>query len=242
MTISKQLPKFLLLLTIIFATLVYYFSMQGAFGHVLVEPLSLYPTLLTPIPFSFYIFALLLAGMLALSVFQFFPKQRTNKRLAKSRFHLSASMLLFGLWVMTWCYDLLLASAIAAMLLVITLARTAMNLELRVATKPNEVWLLRAPTMLFFGWATFLAVLTWATLFQSLKWKLKWLEPDSWALILIIVLALLSLWICLHYLDLFFIAAVMWGFIGIALKKDMSTLVSRTAWLLIFVMVLIVLI
>ncbi|MFQ3597135.1 MAG: hypothetical protein SNJ55_09100 [Chloroherpetonaceae bacterium] len=242
MTISKQLPKFLLLLTVGFAASVYFFSMEGVFGNVLVQPLSLYPTLLAPIPFSFYIFALLLAGMFGLSVFQFFPKQRTNKRLAKSRFHLSASMLLFGLWVMTWCYDLLFASAIASMLLVITLARAAMNLELRVATKPNEVWLLRAPTMLFFGWATFLAVLNWATLFQSLKWKLKWLAPDSWAILLIIALALLSLWICLRYLDLFFITAVIWGFVGIALKKGVSVPVSRTVWLSIFAMALVVLI
>ncbi len=242
MTISKQLPKLLLLLTVGFAAVVYFFSMKDGFGHVLIQPLSLYPTLLAPIPFSFYIFALLLAGMLGLSVFQFFPKQRTNKRLAKSRFYLSASMLLFVLWVVTWCYDLLFASAIASMLLVITLARAAMNLELRVATKPIEVWFLRAPTMLFFGWATFLAVLNWATLFQSLKWQLKWLAPDSWAIILIIALALLSLWICLRYLDLFFITAVVWGFVGIALKNDVSISVSRTVWLSIFVMVLVVLI
>ncbi len=242
MTISKQLPKFLLLLTVGFAASVYFFSMKGAFGNLLVQPLSLYPTLLSPIPFSFYIFIVLLAGMLGLSLFQFFPKQRTNRRLAKSRFYLSSCMLLFGLWVMTWCYDLLFASAITAMLLVVALARAAMNLELRTATKLSEVWLLRAPTMLFFGWTTFLAVVNWATLFQSLKWKLKWLSPDSWAILLIVSLALLSLWICLRYLDLFFIAAVIWGFVGIALKKGVSVPVSRTAWLSIFVMVLVVLI
>lgn len=242
MTFSKQLPKIFLLLAVGFAAVVYYFSMQGAFGNALVQPLLLYPTLLAPIPFSFYIFALLIAGMLGLSLFQFFPKQRTNKRLAKSRFHLSASMLLFGLWAMTWSYDLLFASAISAMLMVVALARAAMNLDLRAATKPFEVWLLRAPTMLFFGWATFLAVVNWATLFQSLKWKLKWLSPDSWAIILIIALALLSLWVCLRYIDLFFISAVVWGFVGIALKKGVSVPVSRTAWLSIFVMALVVLI
>jgi hypothetical protein len=242
MTISKQLPKFFLFLAVVFAAVVFIFSMNGQFGNVLVQPLVLYPTLLSPIPFSFYIFALLLVGMLGLSLFQFFPKQRTNKRLAKSRFHLSASMLLFGLWVMAWCYDLLFASAISAMLLVAMLARAAMNLELRAAAKPSEIWLLRAPTMLFFGWATFLTVVNWATLFQSLKWKLKWLSPDTWAIVLILMLALLSLWICFRYLDLFFIVAVVWGFVGIALKKGMSVSVSRTVWLSIFVMALIVLI
>lgn len=242
MSISKQLPKFLLLLSVGFAATVCFFSIKGAFGNELVQPLSLYPTLLAPIPFSFYIFGLLLIGMLGLSLFQFFPKQRTNKRFAKSRFHLSASMLLFGLWVMAWCYDLLFASAISAMLMVAMLARAAMNSELRATAKPGEVWLLRAPTMLFFGWATFLAVVSWATLFQSLKWKLKWLAPDSWAMILIIALALLSLWICLRYLDLFFISAVVWGFVGIALKKGVSVPVSRTVWLSIFVMALVILI
>lgn len=242
MTISKQLPKFLLLLTVGFAAAVYLFALKGAFGNVLVQPLSLYPTRLAPISFSFYIFALLLAGMFGLSLFQFFPKQRTNKRLAKSRFYLSASMLLFGLWVMAWCYDLLFASAISAMLMVATLARAAMHLELRAAAKPSEVWLLRAPTMLFFGWATFLAVLNWATLFRALKWKLKWLSPDAWAILLIIMLAVFSLWVCLRYLDLFFIAAVVWGFIGIALKAGASVSVSRTAWLSIFVMALVILI
>ncbi len=242
MTISKQLPKFFLFLAAVFAAVVFIFSMKGKFGNVLIQPLSLYPTILSPIPFSFYIFALLLVGMLGLSLFQFFPKQRTNKRLAKSRFHLSASMLLFGLWVMAWCYDLLLASSISAMLLVATLARAAMNLELRAVAKPSEIWLLRAPTMLFFGWATFLAVVNWATLFQSLKWNLKWLSPDAWAILLMITLALLSLWICFRYLDLFFISAVVWGFVGIALKKGVSVSVSRTAWLSIFVMALVVLI
>jgi hypothetical protein len=105
MSISKQLPKLFLLLASAFAAVVYYFSMVGAFGNALVQPLTLYPTLLAPTPFSFYIFALLLVAMIGLSLFQFFPKQRTNRRLAQSRFHLSASMLLFGLWVMTWCYD-----------------------------------------------------------------------------------------------------------------------------------------
>jgi hypothetical protein len=96
--------------------------------------------------------------------------------------------------------------------------------------------------MLFFGWMTFLAVVNWATLFQSLKWKLKWLAPESWAIILILTLALFSLWVCFRYLDLFFITAVVWGFIGIALKKGVSVSVSRTVWLSIFVMALVILI
>ncbi|MFN3344913.1 MAG: hypothetical protein ACK412_04620 [Chloroherpetonaceae bacterium] len=242
MTISKQLPKFFLLLAVSFATALYLFSLKGGFGNVLVQPLVLYPTLLSPVSFSFYIFALLFAGMLGLSLFQFFPKQRTNKRLARSRIYLTAGMLLFGIWLMAWCYNLLFASAISAMLLVATLARASMNLELRTAANIGEVWLLRAPVMLFFGWATFLAVVNWATLFQSLKWKLKWLSPDAWAILLMITLALFSLWICFRYLDLFFITAVVWGFIGIALKKGVSLPVSRAAWLSIFVMALIVLI
>jgi hypothetical protein len=242
MTISKQLPKIFLLLASAFAAVVYYFSLQATFGNTLVQPLSLYPTLLSPIPFSFYLFAVLLAGMLSLSIFQFFPKQRTNKRLAKSRFYLSSSMLLFALWTMTWCYDLLFASAVSVMLMVIALARAAMHLELRAAVKPSEIWFLRAPTLLFFGWATFLAVVNWATLFQSLKWKLKWLAPESWAILLIITLSLFSLWVCFRYLDLFFISAVVWGFIGIALKKGVSVSVSRTVWLSIFVMALVILI
>ncbi len=242
MSISKQLPKIFLLLASAFAAVVYYFSLQATFGNTVVQPLSLYPTLLSPIPLSFYIFAVLLVGMVGLSVFQFLPKQRTNKRLAKSRFHLSASLLLFGLWAMTWCYDLLFASAISAVLMAIALARAAMNLELRAAAKPSEIWLLRAPTLLFFGWATFLAVVNWATLFQSLTWKLKWLSPDAWAIILILALALFSLWFCFRYLDLFFITAVVWGLIGIALKKGVSVSVSRTVWLSIFVMALVILI
>jgi hypothetical protein len=242
MTISKQLPKIFLLLASAFAAVVYYFSMVGAFGNALSQPLTLYPTLLSPIAVSFYIFPLLLVGMIGLSLFQFFPKQRTNKRLAQSRFHLSASMLLFGLWTMTWCYDLLFASAISAVLLAVALARASKHLELRAAAKPSEIWFLRAPTMLFFGWAVFLAVMNWATLFQSLKWKLKWLAPESWAILLIITLSLFSLWVCFRYLDLFFISAVVWGFIGIALKKGVSVSVSRTVWLSIFVMALVILI
>ncbi len=242
MSISKQLPKLFLLLASAFAAVVYYFSLQDTFGNTLVQPLSLYPTLLAPIPFSFHIFALLLLGMIGLSLFQFLPKQRTNKRLAKSRFYLSSSMLLFGLWAMTWCYDLLFASAISAVLMAVALARAAVHLELRTIAKPSEIWFLRAPTMLFFGWATFLAVVNWATLFQSLKWKLKWLAPESWAILLIIILSLFSLWVCFRYFDLFFITAVVWGFIGIALKKGVSVSVSRTVWLSIFVMVLVILI
>jgi len=241
MTISKLFPKIFLLLASAFAVVVYYFSLQAAFGYTLVQPLTLYPTLLSPNPFSFYIFALLFAGMLSLSLFQFFPKQRTNKRLAKSRFYLSSSMLLFGLWAMTWCYDLLFASAISAVLMAVALARVAVHLELRTIAKPSEIWFLRAPTMLFFGWSLFLAVVNWATLFQSLKWKLKWLAPESWAIILILTLALFSLWVCFRYLDLFSIAAVVWGFVGIALKKGESVSVSRTVWLSIFVMALVIL-
>ncbi len=242
MKISKQLPKFLFFLTVGFAALIYYFSLVSGFEYVLFQPLLLYPTHLTPSPFSFYVFGLLLIGMLGLSVFQFFPKQRTNKRLAKSRFYLSSSMLLFSFWVMAWCYDLLFASALAITFMAAVLARAAMNLDLRVAVGSDEVWLLRAPTMLFFGWATFVAVLNWATLFQSLKWTFRWLAPDSWAIVFMIGLALLSLWICLRYLDLFFITAIVWGFIGIALRQNVSLPVSRTAWLSIFVMILIVLI
>jgi hypothetical protein len=242
MSISKQLPKLFLLLASAFAAVVYYFSMVGAFGNALVQPLTLYPTLLAPTPFSFYIFALLLVAMIGLSLFQFFPKQRTNKRLAKSRFYLSSSMLLFALWAMTWCYDLLFASAVSVMLMVIALARAATYLELRATAQPSEIWFLRAPTMLFFGWMTFLAVVNWETLFQSLKWKLKWLAPESWAIILILTLTLFSLWVCFRYLDLFFITAVVWGFIGIALKKGVSVSVSRTVWLSIFVMALVILI
>ncbi len=242
MTISKLLPKIFLLLASAFAAVVYYFSLQATFGYTLGQPLTLYPTLLSPIPFSFYIFAVLLAGMLSLSLFQFFPKQRANKRLATSRFYLSSSLLLFGLWTMTWCYDLLFASAISAVLMAVALARAAVPLELRSIAKPSEIWFLRAPTMLFFGWTLFLAVVNWATLFQSLKWKLQWLSPDSWAILLIITLSLFSLWICFRYLDLFSIAAVVWGFIGIALKKGVSVSVSRTVWLSIFVMALVILI
>ncbi len=210
--------------------------------YTLHEPLSLHPTLLAPAAFSFYIFAPIVAGMLGLSIFQFFPKQRANKRLAKSRFYLSVSLLLLAWWAMTWCYDLLFVSAVSAVLMAMALGRAAMQLELRTTAMPSEVWFLRAPTMLFLGWALFLAVVNWAMLLQSLKWKLGGLTPDAWAVLLILALAMVALWFCFRYLDLFAVTAIVWGFLGIALKKGVSISVKRVVWLSIFVMALVMLI
>ncbi|MCS6990044.1 MAG: hypothetical protein NZM06_11065 [Chloroherpetonaceae bacterium] len=242
MSASKQLPKIFLLLSVCFAVAVAFFAIEERFGGSPFEPLERYPTHLSPIPWSLYAVAPLLAGMAALSAFQFFPKQRVNKRLARSRFYLTTAMLLFGAWAMAWCYGALFASAVAMTLMVAAFAKAAMAMELRVAVPPSEVWLARAPVALFFGWSTTLAVVNWATLFRSLKWKLQWLSPEAWAALMLAALALFSLWFCLRFWDLFFIGAVVWGFLGIALKQDASEFVSRTAWLSIFVMILAILI
>lgn len=242
MIASKSLPKIFLLISVGFAIAVALLAFNGRFGDSPFKPLKLYPTHLSPIPLAFYAFAPLLLGMLALSAFQFLPKQRTNKRLVKSRFYLTAAMLLFVAWAMAWCYEAFFASAIAATLMALTLAKAALAMELRVAVKPSELWLARAPATAFFGWAMTLAVVNWATLFQSLKWKLRWLSPEAWAMVLLVALAAFALWFCLRFWDLFAMGAVVWGFVGVALKPGASASVARTAWLAIFVMALVILI
>jgi hypothetical protein len=190
---------------------------------------DLFPTAVSPVPFTFTIWAFIFLGAIVFGVYQAFPENRKDARLDKLALPLTAAYFFNAAtgfapsigWGVAAVVALLISLIVAFTILV-----SFGKLDRRFT------WFVRVPTVLFFGWITVATIVSTSQWLVSLQWQGFGVAPTLWGGLLILVATSIGVFIVQRYAAITYGGVLIWAFWGIvvvnpsAIPVLISTLVA----------------
>jgi hypothetical protein len=180
---------------------------------------DMYPTAVSPAPFTFTIWLPIFLGSLALGVFQALPSKRGDARLDAIAPPLVSAFLLNGLtgFVAIGVSVLVIIALLAALVWTFTVM-------IRFETGDRKFNLfVRAPILIFFSWISVATIVNISQWLVSLGWSGFGVPAAAWAAGLILVAAGIGAGLVRRYQNITLYALVLvWAFVGIVAVKPSS--------------------
>ncbi|NJN81141.1 MAG: tryptophan-rich sensory protein [Caldilineaceae bacterium] len=190
-----------------------------------------------PAGYVFSIWGLIYIGMIAYSVFQALPSQRKNPRLQSIGYVYVLSALANIVWIFLWHYEVFPATLAVMLLLLISLIVIYQRLGTgQSVVSTAEKWLVRVPFSLYLGWITVATIANATSLLDYLGWSGWGISPQSWAVIMLLIAAVVGLGFSLLRGDIAYVLVIGWALAGIMVKhSDNSTIAALAGGLAIVV-------
>ncbi|MGV0109622.1 hypothetical protein [Arthrobacter sp. CP30] len=200
-------------------------------------------TLLAPSSSAFSIWSVIYAGLVAYTVFQWFPSQRRTGRQRRLGWTVAASMLLNLAWILSAQAGGLTVSLVVIMLLFFTLLAAVRTLNSHPTQTRVEGALVDAPIGLYLGWVLLAAGANAAAFFTAGRFDLFEWQGTTWAIVGIAAILLTAAVICSTDRGrLSVAAATSWGLLWIAVERALaeppSLAVALAAALAIFLLLI----
>ena len=187
-----------------------------------------YPNLFVPAGLTFSIWGVIYLLLLIFTIYQastlFSGKaSRINTIVSQVGIWYFVSSVANALWIVTWHYEFLPVSVAVMSLILLSLLRINFSFgNINDSMTRMEKFLTKAPFGVYLGWicvATIANVTAWLT---GVGWTGSGLEQDSWAVIMIVIGALIVLFAALRLRNGYLALAVVWAFAGIIIKRQNS--------------------
>lgn len=186
-----------------------------------------------PAGYVFSIWGLIYLLLAGFTVYQALPAQRENPILAKIRPWYIIGSLANSVWIFLWHYlrfnlTLVFMLVLLASLLVIYATLRKDGAAFKSA---GMKWLVQLPFSVYLGWITVATIANATDVLDYNKWNGFGIAPETWALILLAVAAVLAAWMTLKFRDAAYLAVLVWAFIGIGVKFNGASIVSTGAYI-----------
>jgi hypothetical protein len=199
-----------------------------------------YKNYFTPAGLTFSIWGVIYLWLGAWIVFQVIallnPARRSwvDEAVEKHGWWLSAALACNIAWLLAWHNGLIGLSVVIMLAYLVSMIR--LNLSAGVgssAVDPREKWVAHAGFGLHFGWITVATIANITTLLLAFGWEGGGLPGPTWAIILIVVAAAVSIAVIRSTGNVFHGLAVAWGLFGIYWKNqqpDGQLTADSVAW------------
>jgi benzodiazapine receptor len=186
-----------------------------------------------PAGYVFSIWGLIYLGLIAFTVYQALPAQRSNPRLRSIDIPFVLSCLANIVWLFLWHYLQFPLTLVVMLCLLGLLITIYLRLEIgRARVSSGERWCVHLPFSVYLGWVTVATIANATDVLDYLKWGGWGIPPQVWAVIMLVVATGITLWVSLTRRDAAFLLVIVWAFVGIAIKQAGAPLVANTAWVL----------
>jgi hypothetical protein len=178
-----------------------------------------FDVLFTPAAYVFGIWGLIYLALLAYSVYQLLPAQRTDlvQRWVGGLY--LGTCVANVAWLFLWHYQRFPLTLIAmGALLVLLIAIYIVLGTGRRAAPAAERWLARVPFSIYLGWITVATVANVSVVLVYLKWAGWGLAPEVWTAIMMAVAAALGWAMSLLRRDLAYNLVLAWALAGISVR------------------------
>ena len=184
-----------------------------------------------PSGYVFSIWGLIYLGLAAYVIFQALASQRENPRLQSITGWFLLSSLANCAWIFLWHYQLFALTLAAMIVLLVSLIMIYLKLEIgRQIVSKAETWLVRVPFSIYLGWITVATIANVTDVLDYFKWNGWGIAPQSWAVIMLAVAAVVGGLITFTRKDTAYLLVLVWAFVGIAVKFPAQPLVYTAAW------------
>jgi hypothetical protein len=133
-------------------------------------------------------------------------------------------------WLILWHYEMIAASVILMLGLLLTLTTIYTRLGIGVENIPrNERLLVQLPFSVYLGWITVATIANITAALVSLGQAEPILGAVNWAVLVIVVAVLITGMVLWKRRDLGYAAVLIWALVGIYVKQSNLALVAYTA-------------
>lgn len=165
-----------------------------------------------------YLWLLVWVGVQTVALFHPKTLERIAPGIENIGLWFAATCVLNVAWLFAWHWELLPLSVALMVALLAVLWR--LNTGIGAPADAFEKWLVRAPFGIYQGWITVALIANVTALLVALRWDGFGIAESTWALVMVMVGALLATSIVRMYGNVFHGIAVAWALFGIYLKRS----------------------
>ena len=197
-------------------------------GQTTGEVSAKYPSLFTPSSFTFAIWGLIYAGLLAFVIYQALPAQRDNRLLARIGLPFKLNCFANSVWIFAWHYEQLLLSLALMIGVLITLIPIYRELA-GPAPVIAERLFVRFPFSLYTGWITVATIANVSALQNGWGWDDLGLTAIQWTWVKLAVAGAIGATVVALRRDPVYILVIAWAAFGIYDKQVATPAVAGAA-------------
>ena len=172
-------------------------------------------TMISPVEYTFLIWAPIFIGMLAFSIFQSLPKNKNSKLLDK---------LLLPVLLINVCNSMSQYTSFGWNILVVIGLLIGLVIAFVVIQRFKQIsvisfWYVEFPLSIFFGWITIALVVATSQNLVYFKWDAFGLPDEVWACLMITVAAIIGFIIFKNYKSYVYSFVLIWALLGIIINN-----------------------
>jgi translocator protein len=189
-----------------------------------------FPVLFVPAGYVFSIWGLIYLGLIAFTVYQALPSQRTNEALRGIGWLFILSCVANSVWIFLWHYELFPLTVLVMLALLVLLIAIYLRLDIgRAQVSTLERWMVHVPFSIYLGWITVATIANITDLLYYLRWDGWGIAPDVWAITMLAAATAIAALMALTRADVAFLLVLVWAFTGIAVKQSATPSVAIAA-------------
>jgi len=196
-----------------------------------------------PAGYVFSIWGLIYLALVAFAIYQALPAQRGNPLLNRIGYLYALSCVANSAWILLWHYEKFAWTLVVMVVLLLSLIAIYVRVGIGRRRVSNvDKWFVQIPFSIYLGWITVATVANVTALLSALQWDGWGLDPQAWAVIMIIASAAIASAVGITRGDIGYVLVVVWALVGIAVKHSDTPPVAITAGLMAAVVALTLLI
>jgi hypothetical protein len=177
-------------------------------------------TLITPAGYTFSIWGIIYTLLGIFVIYQALPSQKNKDFHNKIGWLFVLTSIINICWLFLWQFEYLIFSVILIFMLLATLAAIYLRLDIgKSKVELRDKIAVHLPFSTYFGWITIASIANVATTLVSITWDGFGINPETWALLIILIALLLSLIIVVSRKDVAYGLVIIWAFIGISASQ-----------------------
>lgn len=178
-----------------------------------------YPNLFAPAGFTFAIWGVI---YLLLGVFIFHASRNADRGILHLHFRRISLLFILSnlansIWIFTWHYRVLWLSMILMLVILVCLVFINLSFLFTRLTR-DDVWFVKVPFGVYFGWITIATIANATTLLVSLGWDGGGVTQELWMILILLVALAIGGLTALRFQDLSYLAVLLWAEFGILMK------------------------
>ena len=186
-------------------------------------------TLITPAGYVFSIWGVIYVLLGIFVVYQALPSQKGKDFQNKIGWLFVLSSIINIVWLFVWQFEYLIFSVVLMFILLATLIAIYLRLDIGKSNVDlSERIAVHLPFSTYLGWITIASIANVATTLVSINWDGFGLDPEIWALLIIIIALLLSLTVIVTRRDIAYGLVIIWAFIGISVAQTAQNIITLT--------------
>lgn len=189
-----------------------------------------YATLIAPAGYVFSIWGVIYLLLLGFVAYQFSGKMKDSPLQEKIGYLFIASCIVNICWLLLWHYEMIAASVLLMLGLLLSLITIYTRLGIGLEKVPRTVMLfVHLPFSVYLGWITVATIANIAAALVSLGQTELILGAVSWTILVIVVAVLITVVVLWKRRDLGYAAVIVWALVGIYVKQSALAPVAYTA-------------